>query len=84
MSIYRQERLFSFVKSLRRDNSRVAPLKEHGRLHDDRKDQADSLYWQYESTWTREDQEDIPIPDGTPYPSLTDISITEEVSLNCC
>ena len=43
----KQKRLFSFVKSLRRDNSGIAPLKEHGRLHDDPKDKADILNRQY-------------------------------------
>ena len=39
----KQKRLFNFIKSLRRDNSSIAPLKEKGRLHDDLKDKADIL-----------------------------------------
>ena len=74
----KQKRLFIFIKSLRRDNSGIAPLKEKGRLHDDPKDKADILNRQYESTWTKEDKDDIPIPDGTPFPSMGDITVTEQ------
>ena len=64
--------------SLRRDNSGIAPLKEKGRLHADPKDKADILNRQYESTWTKEDIEDIPTPDGTPFPSMEDITVTDQ------
>ena len=53
-------------------------LKEKGRLHDDPKDKADILNRQYESTWTKEDKDDIPIPDGTPFPSMGHIKVTEQ------
>ena len=43
------------------------------RLHDDPKAKADILNRQYESTWTNEDKDNIPIPDGTPFPSIGDI-----------
>ena len=66
------------MKSLRRDNSGIASLKEHGRLHDDPKDKADFLNWQYESTWTKEDKDDIPNPDGKSFPPMEDIHVTEE------
>ena len=36
-------------------------------LYDDTKDKADILNRKYESTWTKEDKDDIPIPDGTPF-----------------
>lgn len=73
-----QKMLFIFIKSLRRDNSGIALLKEHGRLHDDPKQVADILNQQYESTRSKEDQEDLPIPDDTPYPSMADINATKE------
>ena len=74
----KQKRLFNFIKSLPRDNRGIAPLKEKGRLHDDPKDKADILNRQYESTWTKEDKDDIPIPDGTPFSSMGDITVTEQ------
>ena len=74
----KQKRLFNFIKSLRRDNSGIAPLKEKGRLHVDPKDKTDILNRQYESTWTKEDTEDIPTQDGTPFPSMEDITVTDQ------
>ena len=74
----KQKRLFNFIKSLRRDNSGIAPLKENGKVHANPKDKADILNRQYESTWTKEDVNDIPIPDGTSFLSMTDIGVTEE------
>ena len=74
-----QNRLYNFIKSLRRDNRDIAPLKEKGRLHDEPKDKADYLNRQYESTWIKEDKDDIPIPDSTPFPSMGDIKVTEQV-----
>ena len=70
--------LFSFVKSLQRDNSGIAPLKEHGRLQGDPKDKADILDRQYESTWTKQDKDDIPNPNGKSFPPMRDSRVTEE------
>ncbi|MCG8077787.1 MAG: reverse transcriptase family protein, partial [Candidatus Thiodiazotropha taylori] len=74
----KRKRLFNFIKSLRRDSTGVAPLKENGRLHDDPKDKADILNRQYQSTWTREDKTNIPEPEGDPFPSIQDIKVTRE------
>ena len=74
----KQKRLLSFVKSLRRDNSRIAPLKEDRCLHDDPKDKADIINRQYESTWTKEDKDDIPNPDGKSFQPMKYIRVTEE------
>ena len=70
--------LFSFVKSLHRDNSGIAPLKAHGRLHGDPKDKADILERQCESTWTKKDKNDIPNPNGKSFPPMRDSRVTEE------
>ena len=74
----KQKRFWSFIKSLRKDTSDVAPLKDNGRLHADPKDKADILNRQYESTWTKEDTSDIPTPDGVPYPSMPEIKVNKE------
>ena len=74
----KQKRIFSFVKSLRRDNSGIALLREHGRLHDDPKDKDDILNWQYESAWTKEDKDGIPNLDVKSFPPMKDIHVTEE------
>ena len=74
----KQKRFWSFIRSLRKDTSGVAPLKDNGRLHADPKDKADILNRQYESTWTKKDTSDIPTQDGVPYPAMPDIKVNKE------
>ena len=74
----KQKRFWAYIKSLRKDSSGIAPLKDNGTLHADAKDKADILNRQYESTWTREDTTSIPTPDGTPFPSMPEIKVTCE------
>lgn len=74
----KQKRFWSYIKSLRKDNSGVSPLKENGKMHADAKDKADILNRQYESVFTKESTTNIPKPSGTPYPSMPDISINNE------
>ena len=74
----KQKRFWSFIKSLRKDSSGIAPLKENGRLHAEPKDKANILNRQYESTWTKEDKSSIPSPEGTPFPSMPEIEVTNE------
>ena len=42
------------------------------------KDRADILNRQYKSPWTKEDKSNIPIPDGTDFPSMPEIKVTCE------
>ena len=77
-----KKRFWSFIKSLRKDTSGLAPLKDNGRLHTDPKDKANILYRQYESTWTKEDTSDTPTPDGVSYPAMPDIKINKEGMAN--
>ena len=65
----KQKRFWSYIKALRKDNSGVAPLKENGKMHADPLDKSNILNRQYESTFTREDEANIPQPEGQPYPS---------------
>ena len=74
----KQKRFWSFIKSLGKDSSGIAPLKENGRLHAEPKDKADIFNRQYESTWTKEDKSSIPSPDGTLFPSMPEIEVTNE------
>ena len=73
-----QKRFWSFIKSLRKDTSGVAPLQDNERLHPDPKDKADILNRQYGSTWTKENTDDIPTPDVVPYPAISDIKVNKE------
>ena len=56
----KQNRFWSFVKSIPTDTTGVAPLKGNGKFHADPKVEANILNRQYESTWTLEDKSNIP------------------------
>ena len=74
----KQKRFWSLIKSMRKDTSRIAPLKENGRLHAEPKDKTGVINRQYESIWTKEDRSSIPIPEGQPFPAMPEISVTKE------
>ena len=75
----KQKRFWSYIKSLRKDSTGIAPLKDNGRLFNSSKDKADILNRQYQSVFTQEDPDSsIPDPDGNPFPAMKDISVTEE------
>jgi hypothetical protein len=74
----KQKRFWSYVKTLRKNNSGVAPLKDSGKMHADPKDKADILNMQYESVFTKEDIANITKPAGTSYPSMPNIKVKEE------
>ena len=73
-----QKRFWNYVKSLRRDNCGVAPLRDNGILNSAPIDKANILNRQYESVFTREDTSNIPSPSGNPYPDMAPIEISEE------
>ena len=74
----KQKRFCSFIKSLRKDNSGVAPLKDRGKMHADPLDKSNILNRQYDSVYTWEDDGDSPCLYGQPYPSMPDIKVTKE------
>ena len=75
-TVPKQMSFWSYIKSLRKDTIGIAPLKDNGKLHADPKDRADFLNRQFQSTWIIEDKTSIPTPEGTPYPSMQDIKVT--------
>ena len=52
--------------------------KENGKMHADPLEKSNILNRQYESTFTREDEANIPQPEGQPYPPMPDIDISRE------
>ena len=74
----KQKRFFSFIKSLKKDSSGVAPLRDQGKLHSDPVDKANILNRQYQSQFTDEDKSEIPQPEGEPSPTMADIHVTTE------
>ena len=70
---------WSFVKSLLKDNSGVAPLKDQGKMQGDQVDKANILNRQYESVFTKEtEDEQTPVLQGNPYPEMPNIKISQE------
>ena len=76
----KQKRFWSYIKSLRKDNSGVSPLKENGKMHADPLDKSNILNRQYESIFTREDDTNIPLLEGQPYPPMPDIEVSTDGS----
>ena len=73
----KQKRFWSYIKSLRKDNTGISPLKDKGRLFNAPKDKANILNRQYQSTFTQEDTNQVPSPSGIPYPDMEDIEVDE-------
>ncbi|KAL8567466.1 hypothetical protein ACOMHN_010057 [Nucella lapillus] len=73
-----QKRFWSYIKSLRRDNNGVAPLKKNGSIFCTATDKANILNQQYQSVFTREDLSNIPSPPGEPFPPMANITISVE------
>ena len=59
-----------YVKSLRRDNSGIGPLKQDGQLHNDLKDKAEIINNQFNSVFTQPSASEIPEPQGPRAPIL--------------
>ena len=74
----KQKRFWNYIKSLRKDNTGISPLKDKGRLFNNPKDKANILNRQYVSVHTHEDQDQVPSPSGTPFPDIDAIQVTEE------
>ena len=74
----KQKRFWNYIKSLRKDNTGISPLKDKGRLFNNPKDKANILNRQYVSVHTHEDQDQVPSPSGTPFPDMDAIQVTEE------
>ena len=74
----KQKRFFSLIKSLKRDSSGIAPLRDQGKLHSDPTDKANILNSQYQSQFIEENKTNIPQPESDPSPNMSDINATVE------
>ena len=73
-----QKRFWNYIKSLRKDNTGIAPLRDQGKLFSAPKDKANILNRQYKNVFTREDTNNIPSPTGDPFPNMAEIEVSEE------
>ena len=69
-----------YVRSRRKDNTGVQPLKVAGKLLTDDQDKAQALSDQFESVFTKEDLDPNSMPSmtGEPYPEMPPIIIDVE------
>ena len=75
----KQKRFWNYIKSLRKDSTGIASLKDNGRLFNASEDKADILNRQYQSVFTQEDPDiQVPDPDGKPYPDMNSIYVRED------
>jgi hypothetical protein len=72
----KHKQLFSYIKSIRTDNSGVAPLKRNGILVKDTVDKADILNNQFQSVFTNETDTDIPDKGHSPHSKIPQINIS--------
>ena len=78
----KQNRFWSYIKSLRKDNTGITPLKDKGRLFNALKEKANILKRQYQFNFTQEDTNQVPSTSGTPYPDMEEIEVDQAV-VNC-
>jgi hypothetical protein len=71
-----QKKLFSFIESLRTDNSGGAPLKKEGQLVADTKQKANILNEQFKSVFTTESIDNIPNKGVSAHPDIPPLIIT--------
>ena len=75
----KQKRFWSYIKSICKDSSGIAPLKDNGRLFNSPTDKANIRDHQHHSVYTREDLSSAtPDPDRTPLPDMDNITVTEQ------
>ena len=67
-----------YIKSKRKDNIGISPLKDQGVLHADSIEKAELLNEQFQSVFTIEDNSNIPEMKGPSFPPIDDIEISEE------
>jgi len=73
-----QKKFWKHVKSLKKDRTGTAPLKDNGLLYSDAKSKADILNRQYQSVFSHEDLNNIPEPDDIERPAMSEITVGEE------
>ncbi len=73
----RNKKLGALIKSLRRDQMGVAPLKEGGFLHIDPKSKANVLNRQFTSVFSKDDGSAPPDLGPNNYPAMSSISVSQ-------
>ena len=74
------KKFWSYIKSVKKDSSGVAPLKENGAVVSNARGKADILNRQYESVFTSEDLINLPHLDPNQYPDIPQLPLPSQES----
>ena len=74
----KQQRFWSFIRSLRKDSSGVSPLHSEGEIHSSAEKKAAILNQQFTSVFTQEPPGPWPEKGPSPHPTMPDICISKE------
>ena len=69
-SDFRPRKLFSYFKSIRKENSGISPLKKDGILYTDTVEKTNILNQQFQSVITHDPPHDIPDKGPSPHPIM--------------
>ena len=81
-SDFKPKKLFSYFKSIRKDNSGISPLKKDGILYTDTVEKTNILNQQFQSVFTHDPPHDIPDKGPSPHPIMEQIHINDKGVLN--
>ena len=70
------KRLWSFIRSKRVDNCGISALNFNGQIHSENHSKSVILNNYFHSVFTKDTPNDIPVINDSPYPSISDISVT--------
>ncbi|XP_069109887.1 uncharacterized protein [Argopecten irradians] len=72
------KKLFSYIKTTKKENSDITALRKDGHLLTDTTDKANILNQQFQSAFTQEQNTTIPDKGPSPHPIMPDIHITQQ------
>ncbi|XP_069118880.1 uncharacterized protein [Argopecten irradians] len=72
------KKLFSYIKTTKKENSDITALRKDGHLLMDTTDKANILNQQFQSAFTQEQNTTIPDKGPSPHPIMPDIHITQQ------
>jgi len=76
LSQHNLKAFWRYIKSKRNDGSGVSAIREGSRLVSDPRSKAELLNKQFQSAFTKEDTENVPLPHGEAYPAMFDLEIS--------
>ena len=72
------KKLYSYIKSLKNENTGIAPLRSEGTIHSNPSEKAKLLNKQFQSAFTSEANTNIPVKGPTTHPTMEPITISRD------